>query len=45
MLCRACEKPFRKALAALGVEDESCPHCGTAFVLPARCGASESSTA
>lgn len=26
-LCKACGKPFRKDLQALGEEDERCPHC------------------
>lgn len=36
LLCRACEQPFRKILAALGAEDEACPHCAAPLVVPTR---------
>lgn len=36
MVCRTCETPFRKNLTALGVEDEACPHCAAALVVPVR---------
>ncbi|TYZ58939.1 hypothetical protein PybrP1_010794 [[Pythium] brassicae (nom. inval.)] len=33
LLCRACERPFRKILSALDAEDDSCPHCSAALVV------------
>lgn len=36
MLCRTCEIPFRKDLAAMGIEDEVCPHCTAALNVPVR---------
>ncbi|RLN92371.1 hypothetical protein BBJ28_00013244 [Nothophytophthora sp. Chile5] len=33
-VCKQCRKPFRKDLTVFEEEDERCPHCGNALILP-----------
>jgi len=34
LACKRCGSPFRKDLRAMGAEDERCPRCGNALVVP-----------
>uniref|UniRef100_K3X695 CHY-type domain-containing protein n=1 Tax=Globisporangium ultimum (strain ATCC 200006 / CBS 805.95 / DAOM BR144) TaxID=431595 RepID=K3X695_GLOUD len=43
LLCRACNKPFRKDLTAFGLDDETCPHCENLLVRPITASAAERS--